>query len=107
MTRDVFGMVPRLGEFFAARNGTLLDVDMGLGEYTYIYVMAYHDDLQPGDDEDRGVMFGNEGLNRRVHGAVTEMLRHQLTASMRSSAPIRRPATSPGCGTTLPERSRG
>ncbi len=35
-------MAPRLLEFAGARNQALLDVGMGLGEYTWIYWLTYH-----------------------------------------------------------------
>ncbi len=69
LTGDVFMMMPRLGRFFQARNGSLLEVDMGLGEYTYIYVLVYRDrlpDEEPGD---------------RICAALRQMLRNQLAGS--------------------------
>jgi hypothetical protein len=35
----------QIGDFYRARNGALLAGSMGLGEYTYIYVLAYYDFL--------------------------------------------------------------
>ena len=39
---DVFGMVGNMGEFTQLRNQALLDQDMGLGEYIWIYVLVYN-----------------------------------------------------------------
>jgi len=78
--KEVVGMVPRLGKFFEARNSTLFAVDMGLGEYTYIYVMVYRDRLVPGG-VDESVLFGDIAVNRRIHEALRQMLRNQLAAA--------------------------
>ena len=40
--KSMMGTVPVISEFFQARNQALLDAEMGLGEYTYIYVLVYH-----------------------------------------------------------------
>jgi hypothetical protein len=40
--RAGLGMAPRILEFAAARNDALLEAEMGLGEYAWIYWMAYH-----------------------------------------------------------------
>jgi len=40
--KSVMGSVPVISEFFRARNQALLDAEMGLGEYTYLYVLVYH-----------------------------------------------------------------
>jgi hypothetical protein len=40
--RSGLGVGKDLGEFFRVRNQTLLASGMGLGEYTYIYVLAYY-----------------------------------------------------------------
>lgn len=39
---SVTGMVAEMGRFTSARNRVLLENGMGLGEYTWIYVLAYH-----------------------------------------------------------------
>lgn len=40
--RAGIGMAPRILEHAAARNDALLEAEMGLGEYTWIYWLAYH-----------------------------------------------------------------
>ncbi len=53
-------MVPGMASYFDVRNASLAAAEMGLGEYTYIYYMAYfawlgHDPYQgPLSDEDDG-----------------------------------------------------
>lgn len=83
---EVFSMVPRMGEFFAARNEGLMEQGMGLGEYTYIYVCAYHDRLrnQAASDE----VFGDADLNGRVRDILRGMLQRQLDA-MPADHPLR------------------
>jgi len=45
LAKTAVGITPRLGEFYAARNQALLDQGMGLGEYVYIYALAYQQQL--------------------------------------------------------------
>jgi hypothetical protein len=90
--------------FFQARNHALLDAGMGLGEYTYIYAIAYYDWLgkSPGDGpentqiawDDNGEGFSVQtdqetehvrtaGARRsiqRICGDLKVMLRNQLSA---------------------------
>jgi hypothetical protein len=51
------GLGPLLGEFYQVRNQSLLEMEMGLGEYVYIYAMGYYQLLgespDDGPDEDR------------------------------------------------------
>jgi len=46
--------IPLIAEFYKERNYALLDADMGLGEYYYIYVLAYYSylDKAPEDGPD-------------------------------------------------------
>jgi hypothetical protein len=76
LLRSAMGTVPLLVEFFEARNRLLLEKGMGLGEYTYIYVLAYHSWLgyaasewPDGPEQD--------GIFDRVHAALLKMLRAQ------------------------------
>lgn len=77
LSKEVFRMMPRLGGFFRARNMSLLEVDMGLGEYTYIYTLAYHDQLLDGCDD---AVFGSPDLGQRIHAALRQMMENQLGA---------------------------
>ena len=42
LTGGIFGMVGDMGRFHQLRNGALLEGGMGLGEYVWIYVLAYN-----------------------------------------------------------------
>jgi hypothetical protein len=86
LSGDVFKMVPRLGDFFHARNTTLLAVDMGLGEYTYIYVLAYGERLGTGGVEEGESFFGDTVQNQRIPGVLGQMLRNQLAAVVAAEA---------------------
>lgn len=73
-SRTVMGIPGRLGRFTEARNRALLDAGMGLGEYTYIYVIAYYAWL--GLRAEAGDAWATE----RVRRALTAQLRNQLAA---------------------------
>ena len=75
-SRSMMGMGPLIGNFFETRNQSLLDAEMGLGEFTYIYVLAYRDQiLDPPKDLQ---LLGPGATNRRVRRALVAMLEHQL-----------------------------
>ena len=72
---SAWGLAPLLAEYFEARNQALLEAGMGLGEYTYLFVLAYHSmpaaeapDVEP------------YVLKRRIRGVLLEMLRRQEAA---------------------------
>lgn len=99
--RTGFGLVPKLAEFLTARNQALLDGGMGLGEYFYIYAVAYYSWL--GKDVLDGPPFnlvGDEGgyryrdrsdeeseemrrdlMTRRLHRMLSAMLKNQRDAA--------------------------
>jgi len=82
-TTGAFGLGPALGALYEARNNALLAEGMGLGEYTYIYVMAYHQrlkELRPGT----GILDGSP-VNRRIHGCLEGMLERQFKSAHRST----------------------
>ena len=68
--KAAFGMGTQMGEFFQTRNATLAEVDMGLGEYTYLYVLAY---VPRSGREDRAI-------SDRVASDLRQMLRNQQAA---------------------------
>lgn len=105
--RAGFGLIPRILEYFAERNDALLQHGMGLGEYYYIYSVAYYSWLEksPADGPPfrlEGQSSGNwriesgewesesgwqrdevredriERLTQRANRLITPMLRHQL-----------------------------
>ena len=50
-----FGLIPQIADYFKARNQALVDAGMGVGEYYYIYVVAYYSWL--GKDPEDGPPF--------------------------------------------------
>ena len=75
-SKSMMGMGPLIGNFYETRNQSLLDAEMGLGEFTYIYVLAYREQiLDPPEDLQ---LLGPRAINRRVHRALVSMLENQL-----------------------------
>lgn len=76
LTRSMMGVGPVMGKLYEIRNQSLLDAGMGLGEYTYIFVIAYRDRLldQPRPEQ----LFGPSTTNPRVRAALLSMLESQL-----------------------------
>lgn len=72
-------MGPLMGELFEGRNEMLLDAGMGLGEYDYLYVVAYHEQLT-GDRTRTGILDGSP-VNARIHATFEGMLARQLEAA--------------------------
>jgi hypothetical protein len=78
--RSAFALGPRMGELFRARNEALLDAEMGLGEYTYIFVIAYSPQLVSWREEEGRIKVENVEVPRRIRRLLVEMLRRQLAA---------------------------
>ena len=98
MIRLGFGIIPQIAEFIKTRNEALLEAGMGLGEYYYIYSVAYYSwlgkspedgpDFQitgPDADEDFGYWaredseeMRRERMRRRLNRMLLPMLRNQL-----------------------------
>jgi hypothetical protein len=76
LTRGMMGVGSVLGKLYEIRNQTLLDSGMGLGEFSYIFVVAYGDRLL--DQSETGELFGPSATNRRVRKALLSMLENQL-----------------------------
>jgi len=75
-TKSMMGVGPLIGQLYETRNQSLLDAGMGLGEFTYIFVVAYNDRLL---DEPQGeTLFGPRTTNQRVRKALLSMLQSQL-----------------------------
>ena len=64
--KSAWGLAPLLSEFIQARNQTLQGAGMGLGEYTYIHILAY----RSGDSELRGSI--DPRGDRRLRGRLRE-----------------------------------
>ena len=107
MLRLGFGIIPQTAEFIKTRNEALLGVEMGLGEYYYIYVVTYYSwlgrnpedgpgfqivgpdkerDLDYWDREDSKEM-RRERLLRRLNRMLLPMLRNQLEKLTEESEP--------------------
>ena len=78
LTKSMMGVGPVLGHFYEIRNQNLLDAGMGLGEFTYIFAVAYNDRLL--DEPEGEQLFGPTITNRRVRKALLSMLESQLEA---------------------------
>jgi hypothetical protein len=99
MLRLGFGIVPQIAEFIKGRNQALLDAEMGIGEYYYIYVIAFYSwlgkspedgpDFQisgPDDEEshfrywDREAFEEDRGewMRRWIHRMILPMLLNQM-----------------------------
>jgi len=103
--KTAFGLIPQIGEFLAGRNQALLKAEMGLGEYLYIYSLAYFSWLErsPGDGPGFRILQHGEGwstrrweeeenqedilreMRRRINHLLLPMLRNQL-ARLREQA---------------------
>jgi hypothetical protein len=70
--------IPHLARYFTARNRKLMEVGMGLGEYYYIYVIAYYSwlGISPSDGPDFGFLEGG-GKNSSFYFAMQEMLKEK------------------------------
>jgi hypothetical protein len=76
---SVMQMPGLIGKLAVRRNELLLENEMGLGEYTWIYVLAYHswlgyDPNTSFDDEDSGVM------TRRTRHLMQSLMRNHAAA---------------------------
>jgi hypothetical protein len=79
MTKSMMGLPWVFGEIERARNRALVEAEMGLGEYTYIYIVAYHDELVSPKSEAN--LFGASAANRRVRATLRGMIERQLAAA--------------------------
>jgi hypothetical protein len=75
-TKSMMGVGPVIGRLYEIRNRSLLDAGMGLGEFTYIFTVAYRDQQLDPPKSDR--LFGPTPTNRRVRKALLSMLESQL-----------------------------
>ncbi len=75
-TKNMMGMGSLIAGFFETRNQALLDAGIGLGEYTYVYVLAYGREIV--DPAEKLQLFGPKATNARVRKALQSMLENQL-----------------------------
>ncbi len=78
-TQVVFGMGTQMGKFFETRNQALLNVGMGRGEYTYLYGLAYLEQLRPTSKPEEEESRVSKHPNERVREALRQMLVIQLS----------------------------
>lgn len=87
IAKSGMGLGTGIGDLFEARNQGLLDAEMGLGEYTYIYALAYYVWLEHSiDDYGEGFSMSNTA-GRRVCKDLAAILSNQLDALDDSSSP--------------------
>ena len=80
VVRAGMGLGASMGDFFEARNAGLLEAGMGLGEYTYIYVMVYFNALEYSmNDTGEGLDMPNQPKVRVIQ-TLEAQLRNQLEA---------------------------
>ena len=79
-TKAAMGMARKLGTFFAARDKALLDAGMGLDEYEWIYVLAYHGQLLQPRERDERRAFHDAAVNARVADSLRSVLERQRAA---------------------------
>ncbi len=84
MTRSMMGLPFVFGEIERARNRALVEAGMGLGEYSYIYVLAYHD--QELSDRSAAKLFTSSAANSRVRAELRGMIERQLAAATAAGA---------------------
>ena len=80
VTRMLAGLAaeitPIVGRFFKERNRALLDAEIGLGEYSYIFALAYREQFQ--DESIHRPLFSDDGpLSAKAAEALRAMLTHQ------------------------------
>ena len=76
--KSMIGVGPKMLQFMDARNSTLLSEEMGLGEYMYIYLAAYGDQLamattSPYAETDEAY------ISSRTRDEYVQILNNQLT----------------------------
>jgi len=79
LTRSMMGLPWVFGEIERTRNRGLVEAGMGLGEYTYIYVVAYHDELVNPESESN--LFSASAANSRVRADLRGMIERQLATA--------------------------
>jgi hypothetical protein len=79
ISKSVLGLPLVMGRLYHARNTALLEVDMSLGEYTYIYVLAYGP-MIVGTERGEEDATGEAHLSARVRGTLRRQLGNRLAA---------------------------
>jgi hypothetical protein len=87
VTGQMMGMGSRMGRLFEIRNQALVDAGMGLGEYSYIYVIAYHYQLVHSTADT--ILFEDRPVNPRIGAALRAMLHRQRSDLEAAGGPSR------------------
>ncbi len=105
-----FGIIPLIADFYTRRNQALLDAEMGLGEYYFIYVVSYYSwlgkspgdgleyNLADGDEDNRGVYWKrghSENLEDRQDDVLKQLRRQILPMLKNQFAKLTRVDVSP------------
>lgn len=85
-TRSAMRMGPLMGELFERRNELLLAAGMGLGEYSYLYIVSYQKQLT--SDRPRSGILDGSPVNSRIHDTLEAMLGRQLKAARTACLPV-------------------
>lgn len=76
LIKDGSKVLPKAAKYFSTRNRKLLELGMGLGEYYYIYVMAYYAGLGISPDDGPDFSFlGAGNKNSSLYYAIQEMMK--------------------------------
>lgn len=82
ITKSAIGLGADIGHLIDARNRALIDNGMGIGEYSYVYVISYYSWLghSPSDSPgDEAQVSGHMGLSQsRIYRELHEMMSNQL-----------------------------
>ena len=76
---NMLSTAPKFLEFMNQRNSTLLSQEMGLGEYLYIYLAVYSEQLA-GEADSAYAGTEEAYVSPRVRAEFSKMLAHQLAA---------------------------
>jgi len=79
LTKTMMGLPWIFGEIERTRNRALVEAEMGLGEYAYIYVVAYHGELVAPESDSN--LFSASAANSRVRADLRGMIERQLAAA--------------------------
>jgi len=79
LTKEMMGLPWVFGETERVRNRALVEARMGLGEYTYIYIVGYHDQMLA--QAEKANLFGASAANERVRIDLRSMIERQLAAA--------------------------
>ena len=86
LVTSAFGLGKGIGNLMEARNSALIEAEIGMGEYSYIYTLAYYawlghsPDDGPGDDRSEGddPVLGDMRIESNLHDHLLQMLHNQL-----------------------------